>query len=137
MADLTRSASASMDASTGMYAVQVTGLLLGEDCDAVDAMYIKTADGLLWVADGSAADEEAEFIGFTPRAGKAGQPMTVYSCGARFRYGTGLSPGAKLYLSATEGILADAASTGGVRQIAVVINTTDILCVAAYSHSAA
>jgi hypothetical protein len=63
----------------------------------------------------------------TPRAGKAGQPMTVYSLGARFRYGTSLSPGAKLYLSATEGILADAATTGGTLPLGVVLNTTDIL----------
>lgn len=133
MADVTRVASAHLDASTGMYAVQITGLLLGEDCDAVDAMYIKTADGKLYVADGGADDEEAEFIGFTPRAGKAGQPMTVYSLGARFQYGSGLSPGAGYFLSGTEGILADAATIGGTVVIAVAINSTDILCVAAWT----
>ncbi len=127
MADVTRSASASMDASTGMFAVQITGLIAGEDLDLVSACYIKTSDGKVYMADGSAADELAEFVGMTPRAAKSGQAITLYSLGARFRYGTSLSPGAKLYLSATTGGIADAASLGGTLPLGVVLNSTDIL----------
>jgi hypothetical protein len=133
MADVTRGSYASMDASTGMFAVQLTGLIAGEDLDAVAACYLKTSDGKVYLADGSANDELAEFIGFTPRAAKSGQPVTIYSLGARFRYGSGLSPGMPLYVSVNPGLLADAASTGGLEIVAFVINTTDIMCVSAFT----
>lgn len=133
MATLTRSSSASMDASTGMFAVQITGLVAGEALDAGAACYIKTSDGKVYMSNGTAATEPAEFVGFAPRAAAAGEPITLFSLGARFRYGTSLSPGAQLFVSATAGKLDDAATTGGGTPIAIVLNSTDILCVAALS----
>ena len=128
MATLTRSTSASLDASTGMFAGQITGLIAGEALSAVAAVYIKTSDGKVYQCDGTANTEPAEFVGFTPRAAAAGEPVTIYNTNARFRYGTSLSPGAALYVSATAGRLDDAATTGGLLPVAFVINSTDIVC---------
>jgi hypothetical protein len=111
-----------------MFADQITGLVAGEAiATAAMPLYIKTSDGKLYLTDGSAADELAEFIGLSARGAEAGDPLTVYGAGSRWRYGSGLSPGAKLYVSATAGELADAASTGGTTPVGFVINSTDIM----------
>jgi hypothetical protein len=135
MAAVTKIASASMDASTGMFAVQTTDLIAGEDLAAVDACYIKTSDGKVYRSLGTSDVEAAEFVGFVPRATKLGQPCTLFSIGARFRYGTSLSPGAVLFVGLTAGALADAVTAGGRTPIARVIDDTDIQCIAAYSTS--
>ena len=130
MATITRSASASLDAATGMFACQRSGnLTAGEALDLVSACRIHT-DGLVYMADGSAADAEARFIGMTARAVSSGEPVTLYGIGARFRYATGMTPGARLFLSATDGRLDDAATTGGTLCIAIALNATDIEIVA-------
>jgi len=128
MALVTRSAQASVDTSTTMFAVQITGLLAGEDLDVCAACFIHT-DGLVYHADGGAADAEARVRGFTPRACKAGQAITLFGTGTRMRYGSGLTPGADLFLAATDGRLDTAATTGGTTRIAYAINTTDIMVV--------
>jgi hypothetical protein len=128
MADLTKSASASMDTSTGMFAPQKTGnLYAGEALGVAVPCYIKAADGLVYQSNGTAANEAAKFDGVTPRAYAIGEPVTLFGVGARFRYGTGLTIGADLFISATAGKLADAATTGGVRAIARVMTATDIV----------
>lgn len=125
MSLVTRSADASIDASTAMVAPQITGLVAGEDLDVAAPCYIKS-DGTVHMCNGTAGDVEAVLAGFTPRAVKSGQPVTLYSAGARFRYGTGLTPGAVLYIAATDGRLDDAATTGDAVGVAQVITTTDI-----------
>lgn len=129
MADVTKSASASMDASTGMFAPQVTGNLYAGEALAVAApCYIKASDGKVYMSNGTAADAAAGFDGFTARACSAGEAVTLFGVGARFRYGTGLTPGASLYMSATAGggVLSDAATTGGTTPVARAISSTDI-----------
>ncbi len=127
MALVTRSASASMDASTGMYAPQITGKLAGEDLDVVAPCYIKTTDGKVYMSNGTAANEAAEFAGFTPRAVKSGQPVTLFALGSRFRYATfSGQAGDKLYIGATAGRLDTAATTGDAVGVARVIDDTDI-----------
>jgi len=126
MALVTRATTASLDASTGMYAPQITGLIAGEDLDVVAPCYIKTSDGKVWMSNGTAATEPAEIVGFTPRAVKAGQPCTLIGKGARFSYGTGLTIGDKLYIGATAGRLDTAATTGDALGVAQVITATDI-----------
>lgn len=123
---VTRSASAQMDVSTGKFAPQITGLYAGEDIDVAAPCYIKSADGKLWMSDGTAANEAAEFVGFSARAAKADEPVTVFGLGARFRYGSGLTPGDLFYIAATAGRLDDAASVGDAVGVAQVIDTTDI-----------
>lgn len=126
MALITRSANASMDVSTGMYAPQITGLIAGEALDVAAPCYIKSADGLVYMSNGTAATEPAEIIGFTPRACKVGQPVTLFGKGTRFGYGTGLTPGDILYIGATKGRLDAAATTGDAVGVAQVITATDI-----------
>jgi len=126
MADLVKVAQASLDASTGMYAGQTPDLVAGEALGAVVPCYIKAADGKVYQSNGTAANEAAKFDGMTARAVSIGQAVTLFTAPARFRYGTGLTIGADLFISATAGKLADAATIGGVRAIARVINSTDI-----------
>jgi hypothetical protein len=126
MALITRAATASMDVSTGMLAPQITGLIAGEALDAVAPCYIKSSDSKVYMSNGTAANEAAEFIGFTPRAVGIGQPVTVFGVGARFSYGTGLTPGDKYYIGATAGRLDAAATTGDAVGVAQAITSTDI-----------
>lgn len=126
MALVTRSADASMDVSTGQIAPQITGLIAGEDLDVAAPCYIKTSDGKVFMSNGTAANEAAEIVGFTPRAVKAGQPVTLFGRGTRFHYGSGLSPGAIYYIGATKGRLDDGATTGDAVGVAQAITATDI-----------
>lgn len=125
MALVTR-ANASIDASTGMFAPQVAGLLAGEAIDAVAPCYIKSSDGKVYMSNGTAADEAAEFVGFSAKAAASGAAVTLFGIGARFRYGTGLTPGNKLYIAATAGRLDDGATTGDAVGVAQVLTSTDI-----------
>lgn len=126
MALITRDADASIDATTAMYAPQITGLLAGEAIDIAAPCYIKSADGLVYMSNGTAADEEAETIGFSSRAAIAGQPVTLFGHGTRFHYGSALTPGDRYYIAATKGRLDGAGTTGDAVGVATVINATDI-----------
>jgi hypothetical protein len=129
MALLTRDANASVDASTAMFAPQITGLIAGEALDACAPCRIHT-DGKAYMSNGTAADAEAKVDGFTPRAAAAGQAITLFGPGTRMRYGTSLTPGANYYLGGTDGRLDTAATTGGANPIARAIDTTDIVVLA-------
>ena len=117
-----------MDASTGMFAPQITGLKAGEAILAGAPCYVKAADGLVYNSNGTAANEAAKFDGFTPRAAAVGQPVTLFGVGSRFHYTAagGLTPGANLYVDTVAGGLNTAATTGGVNPVARAIDDTDI-----------
>lgn len=129
MALITRAATASMDASTGMFAPQLTGLLAGEALDVAAPCYIKSSDGKVYMTNATSANEAAEVAGFTPRAVGIGQPVTLFGVGARFSYGTGLTPGNILYAGATAGRLDSAATTGDAFGVAQVVTATDIVII--------
>ena len=126
MALVTRASTAQMDVSTGQFAPPITGLMAGEDLDAAAPCYITSADGKVWMCDATAANEAAEVVGFTPRAVKAGQPVTLFGKGTRFSYGSGLTPGDIYYLGATAGRLDTVAQVGDAFGVAQAINSTDI-----------
>lgn len=127
MALVTRAATASMDVSTGQFAPQVSGLVAGEVLDVAAPCYIKSSDGKVYMSNGTAANEAAEFIGFNSRAVAAiDQPVTLFGTGARFSYGTGLTPGDKYFIAATAGRLDTAATTGDAVGVAQAITATDI-----------
>lgn len=127
MALVTKDPNASIDASTAMYAPQITGLMAGEDLEAAAPCYIKAADGKVYMSVGSAADEAAGFAGFTARAARAGQPVTLFSAGARFHYApASLTPGATLYIAATPGQLDTAPTTGDEVGVARALTPSDI-----------
>ena len=128
MALVTRATTASMDASTGMFAPQITGLIAGEALDVVAPCYIKASDGKVYMSNGTAATEPAKFHGFTPRAVGIGQPVTLFALGARFGYGSGLTIGAKYFIGATAGRLDTAATVGDAVGAAFAVTATDIIC---------
>jgi len=117
-----------MDTNTGMFAPQLSGdFTAGEDLLAVAPCYLKTSDGLVYMSNGTAADEAAEFVGFTPKSYKAGQSVTLFGIGARFKYAAFSGQvGNKLFIAATAGRLDTAATTGDAVGVAQVINATDI-----------
>lgn len=126
MALVTRSADASMDVSTGQFAPQITGLYAGEDIDPAAPCYINS-DGKVYMSNGTAANAAAAVDGFCPRSAKSGQPVTIFGEGTRFKYGSGLTPGATLYVGATKGRLDTAATTGDSTGCVKCVNTTDIV----------
>lgn len=132
MALVTRNANAdvSMDTSNAQFVPQIPDLICGEAIDPAAPCYIKGADGLVYMYDGTAVDEKAVLAGFSPRAAAIGQPITLFKSGARFGYGTALTPGIKLFGAATKGRLDTAATTGGLVPLAQVVNATDIIVVA-------
>lgn len=100
------------------------GLLAGEAIEAGDAIYI-ASDGTLMRSNGTSANAAA--VGGWIAAGDAstGEALTGYK-NVAFHYGSGLTPGTPLYVGATAGRLADAASTGGTAVVARVIDATRI-----------
>lgn len=106
---------------------KITGLHVGEDIAAGDACVIKS-DGLIWRATGAADDANARVDGFASRDALVAQddPLTLID-NSVWGYGSGLTPGKKLYLSGTTpGGLVDAASTGGKAPIGVVIDSARV-----------
>ena len=126
MALVTRASTAQLDVSTGQFAPQITGLVAGADLDVAAPCYIKSSDGKVYMADATAANEAAELVGFTARAVKSGQPVTLFGKGARFSYGTGLTPGDIYYAAATAGRLDTAATVGDAFGVAQAVTSTDI-----------
>ena len=125
MATITR-VSPSPDASTSMFARNTSGVLAGEAIAIGQACYIKS-DGKAWLATGAAANAAAKFRGLAARSAAVGQPVTLLGAGSRWKYGSGLTPGADYFVSATAGSLDDAATTGGTVSVAYAIDTTDIM----------
>lgn len=131
MADVVRDGQASMDTITAQDAPQLSGnLFAGEALAAMDACYIKAADGKVYRSNGTAANEAAKFDGFCPRAVAVGGPVSLYSAGIRARYATGtMTPGDNLYVSATPGALSNTATTGGTVPIARAYDSSNIRCI--------
>lgn len=126
MALVTRSTTASIDASTALYAAQIPDLIAGEDIDVAAPCYIKAADGKAYMSDGTAVAEAAHVDGFAARTAKKDQPITLFGRGTRFKYGAALTPGATLYVGAAKGRLDTAATVGDTVGVAKVINASDI-----------
>lgn len=92
----------------------------GETIAAGDACRLNSS-GVFVKSTGAAATNAANVDGFADRDGVSGDDMTLI-IGERFHYGTGLTPGASLFLSGSvAGGLADAASTGGTEPVAFVL----------------
>lgn len=128
MALVTRVSAASVDTSTALTSQQIAGLIAGEDIDVAAPCYIKASDGKVYMSNGTAANEAAKVHGWNPRPNvKAGQPVTLMTTPIRFRYGTGLTPGARYYVGATAGRLDTAATTGDGIGVAFALNATDIM----------
>lgn len=128
---IVKSANASFDASTGMVAPQVSHRILGEDVSSAVTPLEMRADGLLYRANGAAANSSTRIFGWSTRAGKAGQTMTVYGLGAVAKYADGtLVPGSLLFLGtiggAGVGTLSSTASVGDAVGLAQAIDDSNI-----------
>lgn len=127
---IVKSANASFDASTGMVAPQVSHRILGEDIPSAVMPLQMKADGLLYRANGAAADSNARIFGWSTRAGKAGNTMTVYGEGAVAKYADEtLVPGSLLFLgtqSATDATLSSGSSIGDLVGCAQAIDASNI-----------
>lgn len=125
MAQVAKSGTPSLASLLPNGADELAGLLAGEALDWFDACYIKS-DGTVWKSTGAAANAAAKVDGYAASATAVGEAVTLYK-NVRVRYGAGLTPGTRLYLSgATAGTLADAASTGGTAPIGFVVDATRV-----------
>lgn len=102
----------------------ISGLLAGEAIAAGDACYIKS-DGKVWKSTGAAANAAAKVDGFACAAAAVNEAVTI-AFDVNFRYGAGLTPGARVYLSTTAGLLEDAATTGGTAPVGFCVDATRI-----------
>jgi len=102
----------------------ISGLLAGEAIAAGDACYIKS-DGKIWKSDGTSANAAAKVDGFAACASAVGEAVTLVF-DVNFRYGAGMTPGARIYLMTTAGLISDAATTGGTAPIGFVVDATRI-----------
>jgi hypothetical protein len=125
MADLTRIASPSFDGSNPTLH-KITGLVAGEALLIGDLVYVKS-DGKVWKAVGAAATAPAKTVGMVGLDCSVGEAATILCRGWRWNYSTGLTPGAKYYVSGTAGLLSDAATTGGTTPVAFAVSATDIV----------
>jgi hypothetical protein len=123
MADVAKSGTPSLATLTPPPGNQLTKLAF-TDMVAGDMVYIKSDDTFA-LLDGTAANALAQWWGMINRTCKAGQPVTAYH-GVEFRYGAGLTVGARYYASATAGALSDAATTGGDVPCAFATSATTV-----------
>jgi hypothetical protein len=124
MAQIAVSGVPSLSSVTPPQSSQIVGLLAGEAIAAGAPCYIKS-DGKAWNSNGTAANAAAKVDGWAAAAAAVGEAVTLYF-DVNFRYGSGMTPGARIYLSATAGTISDAATTGGTAPIGFVIDATRI-----------
>lgn len=118
MADVAKSGSPSLATTLPCPAHQITGVA-GEAIAIGDLCYVKS-DGLIWRSNGTAATAPAQCDGIALQAAPVGGAVSLYF-DVVVRYGTGLTPGARYYVSATAGAVSDAATTGGTVPIGVAV----------------
>lgn len=99
---------------------RIPGMVAGETLEAGDVVYIKGADGRLWKAT-ALATEAGKPVGLAGEQASAGQACTLLR-NITMGYGTGLTPGAKVYLSGTTaGGLVDTPDTDSPDPIGFVL----------------
>jgi hypothetical protein len=105
----------------------VTELKAGEALGAWDACYIKASDGLVYKATGAANTRPAHVDGYSMKAVSIGQAVTLSQGNCNVGYGSGLTVADEIFLSGTvAGGLANAASTGGLTRLGVVLDASRI-----------
>ncbi len=132
MTTVIKSLTADIEATSILWNGRISDLLAGEDLNIAAPCYIKASDGLVYMSDGTAANEAANVDGFTPRNVKTGEPVTLFGLDTRFKYSDGnLTPGQRLYLGTAPGILDNAPTVGDAGGVAKAINISDIRIVRA------
>lgn len=124
MATIAKTGTPSLTSVLPPQSSQLAGLKAGAALAAGDPCYIDSA-GLVQLSTGAAATAPAKVRGFAAEACASGEAVTLFF-DVVFRYGAGLTPGTDVFLGATAGVLADAASTGGTAPIGFVVDATRI-----------
>jgi len=126
MADIVKVGTPSISTITPCAAHQIAGLIAGEALAAGDACYIKS-DGKAWKSIGTAVNAAAKVDGYAARDCPVGESVTLIN-DVTWEYGSGLTPGARVFLSATAGggKLSDVATVGGTGPIGFVVDATRI-----------
>lgn len=102
----------------------ISGLLAGEAIAAGDACYIAST-GLVMKSNGTSANAAAKVDGFAAKAAAINEAVTLVF-DVNFRYGAGMTPGARIYLATTAGLIDSAATTGGTAPIGFCVDATRI-----------
>lgn len=102
-------------------------LPIGEDIAAGDACYIKS-DGKIWRSTAVAAAAAAEVHGFAVEAGLVAQRQNLsIFADVNINYGSAMTPGAFIYLSAvTAGAIDTASSANQLKPVGIVVDATRI-----------
>ncbi len=125
IAAVTKVGTPSLSTTVPCSAHQISGLKAGEALAAGDLVYIKS-DGKVWKSTGAGVNAAAKVRGMVLVATALDEACSIYH-DVNVRYGSGLTPGADLFVSgATAGLIVDAASTGGTAPIGYVIDATRI-----------
>lgn len=124
MANLTKVGNPSMSSVLPPQNNSTTGLFAGEAIAVGDVCYI-ASDGTVMRSNGTSANAAAKYRGVALVAAAVGDPVTLWR-NINVRYGTGLTPGTDVYVSATAGAIADAATTGGTVAIGYVVDGTRV-----------
>jgi hypothetical protein len=135
MALVTRRTGVTIEGISAAYVTQLPaslGLVAGAALDGGAPCRV-AADGLVYMSDATAADALARVMGWTGKSYTAGEVVTLHGPGAIFEYGTGLTPGATLFVGATAGRLDDAATVGDAVGVAKVVTATHIVATRATS----
>lgn len=105
-------------------AVIGSGLRAGEAIAAGDLVYIAAA-GTVMRSNGTAAGAAARCDGVAVKAAASGEAVDVYR-NVEMRYGSGMTPGARVYVQTTAGAMGDAATTGGTAPVGFVVDATRV-----------
>lgn len=101
-----------------------SGLKAGAAIAAGDLVYIAAA-GTVLPSNGTSANAAAKVDGIAVKAAASGEAVDVYR-NVEMRYGSGMTPGTRLYAQTTAGLISDAATTGGTAPIGFVVDATRI-----------
>lgn len=125
MANITISTRASVDASTALYAFQISGKVAGADVTAGQPVYLRQSDDKMYpFATGEV------LAGIAARNAKAGQPVTVFGIGTRF-HASDAALTAKVYYAGAGGVISDTATADDTRGAFLRVGPNDLAIIAA------
>lgn len=134
MPDIALSVKASPDAIKAQFATQFAGVTLGEDVAAGMPLCYDNVTNRIWKFNSPSASVANRVIlaGVAARAGKTGQPITVYGVGASFHVSeaAALVRGQVYFASLTPGAINDASQAAADTQGAFyAITASDLMVI--------
>jgi hypothetical protein len=130
MSLITIDTDASMDAHGAQYVYSVGPFVAGEALLAASPCRMDS-DGKVYmsISTETTVSGVSDYLGFAPKAVASGCPVTLYGQGARFDYGSSLTPNTHLYIGATKGRLDTAMVADADYPVALVVSDTDIVVI--------